>query len=209
MSMKKTFLFISITILLLSCEPSKKSVQAETKALISLLTGSFSSSKQAKKDTSFYNVSLHMYPIWLNKKGEHWLYVEQGIRYSSNRPSHQRIYKIERLNKDLYESQVYTLPNPKRFIGKWNAPDYFNQITPDSLTLREGCSVYLRKVAKDYYRGATKEGTCESTIQGAAFITSEVEVFADKIIAWDRGLDKEGKYIWGAEKGGYIFNRKK
>ena len=206
--MKKFLLLSFVVTILFACDASKQSTQGETDVLVQLMTGTFSSTKQAKKDTAFYDISLQMYPIWSNKKEENWLYVEQALSSAPNRPYRQRIYKVQRLSKDLYESQVYTLPNPKRFIGKWQSPDYFNRITPDSLTLQSGCSVYLRKVAKDYYRGATKEGTCESTLRGAAFATSEVEIFANKIVSWDRGFDKENNQIWGAEKGGYIFDKR-
>jgi hypothetical protein len=28
-----------------------------------------------------------------------------------------------------------------------------------------------------------------------------------QLLSWDRGYDKEGKYVWGAEKGGYVFDK--
>lgn len=201
-------LIIVISIITWNCNGLKKSNKKDnTKELVNLMTGSFSSAKQAKKDTAFYDISLQMYPIWQNRKDGNWLYVEQAVSNAPNRPYRQRVYKIEKVNDELFRSIVYTLPNPKDFIGKWKNPTAFDVINPDSLALRDGCDVYLRKVADKYYRGATKEGTCKSTLRGASYATSEVEVFADKIISWDRGFNEKSEQVWGAEKGGYIFNR--
>jgi hypothetical protein len=29
------------------------------------------------------------------------------------------------------------------------------------------------------------------------------------MVSWDRGFDKEGKQVWGAQKGGYRFVKKR
>ena len=44
-------------------------------------------------------------------------------------------------------------------------------------------------------------------MRGASFARSEVEILEDKVISWDRGFDANGEYVWGAEKGPYIFNK--
>ena len=191
-----------------NCNGLKKTTKKDSlKELVSLMTGSFNSSRQAKKDTAFYDISLQMYPIWEGQKDVYWLYVEQAVTKAPTRPYRQRVYKLEKVEADLYKSIVYTLPEPKRFIGKWKEPAFFDTISPDDLELRDGCAVYLRKVADKYFRGATKEGTCKSTLRGATFATSEVEVFDDKIISWDRGYNDKGEQVWGATKGGYIFQK--
>ena len=55
--------------------------------------------------------------------------------------------------------------------------------------------------------GKTGDDSCVSTMRGASFARSEVEILEDKVISWDRGFDADGKYVWGAEKGPYIFNK--
>lgn len=194
--------------MLLGCNSLKKNRNKDnSKELLQLMSGSFSSAKQARNDTAYYNIKLEMHPIWVNRKNEQWLYVEQAVAKAPNRPYRQRIYQLVRVNEDLYQSIVYTLPNPKAFVGQWKKPAAFDSLSPDNLERREGCDVYLRKVADKYYRGATKEGTCKSNLEGASFATSEVEIFADKVISWDRGFDEKGIQVWGAAKGGYIFDR--
>lgn len=207
--MKQLITLFVAFLLFLGCTSTKKSSDVnEVEQLVSLMTGTFNSANQAKKDSAFYDISLQMYPIWQERTDAKWLYVEQAVSAAPQRPYRQRVYKVERVGSDLYQSVVYTLPNPKRFIGKWNTPSSFNIISPDSLSERTGCTVFLRKISDNYFRGATKDGTCESSLRGASHATSEVEVFDDKIISWDRGFDKNGKQVWGAVKGGYVFDRR-
>ena len=49
--------------------------------------------------------------------------------------------------------------------------------------------------------------SCPSILYGANYTTSEVEIFNDKIISWDRGFDINNNQVWGATNGGYIFNK--
>ena len=54
--------------------------------------------------------------------------------------------------------------------------------------------------------GHTNIKTCKSTLRGANYATSEVEITSEKIISWDRGFDIEGNHVWGATEKGYIFD---
>ena len=65
----------------------------------------------------------------------------------------------------------------------------------------------LKRIEPNYYKGKTGDNSCESTLRGASYARSEVEIFEDKIISWDRGFDAQSNYVWGAEKGGYVFNK--
>jgi hypothetical protein len=46
-------------------------------------------------------------------------------------------------------------------------------------------------------------------LKGASYATSEVVIYSDKLISWDRGWNDEGKQVWGAQKGGYVFLKQK
>ncbi|WP_420574408.1 chromophore lyase CpcT/CpeT [Kordia sp.] len=209
--MKRTYLYLATAIfsfIMSSCN-SYKSVNKsdELKALQTLMTGSFDSSEQATADDSYYNISLHMYPIWTSKDG-HWLYVEQALNSNQNKPYRQRVYQLEKLENGKFSSKVYTLENPKEAIGKWKTPDYFDQFDISMLKEREGCAVILEKKG-NYYTGSTNEKDCKSTMRGASYATSEVTVKANEIVSWDRGFDAKDEHVWGAEKAGYVFKRLK
>lgn len=192
-----------------SCKQEKESNNiietTQLEELHQLMQGSFNSEKQALADSTYYNISLHMYPIWKDKGL--FLYVEQALSLAQERPYRQRIYELVKVNDSTIASKVYTIPNDSLYIGKWKTPESFNKLTLNDLQLRTGCEVLLNRIEPNYYAGKTGHKTCESTLRGASYATSEVEIWANKIISWDRGFDADGNHIWGAEKGGYIFDK--
>lgn len=194
-----------------SCTPKNKSIMSydpfDTEELATLMTGSFSSSAQAGADTNYYNISLHMYPIWPNEEAD-YLYVEQAVATMQSRPYRQRVYKLERTAEGAYKSSVYKIVNDSLFIGMWKKPTFFDNYSPADLILREGCAVYLYRNADGSYTGSTKDQDCGSTMRGASYATSIVDIQAEQISSWDQGFDSDGKQVWGAENGPYIFKRK-
>ena len=192
---------VVITLFLIGCE--KESSQAEE--LYMLMQGSFDSQEQAEEDDTYFNISLHMYPIWKDKG--YWLYVEQALNAKQDKPYRQRIYEIKQLNDSVVSSTIYTIPNDSLFIGKWKDPEFFNSLPIDSLQLRKGCDVYLSKTFHNTFTGSTMHESCQSGLRGSSYATSEVSVYKDKIISWDRGFNAEGEQVWGATKQGYIFRK--
>lgn len=189
---------------MVSCQNEPKE-DTELKELFSLMQGSFNSENQAKQDSTYYNISLHMYPIWKDKGN--YLYVEQALNSMQNKPYRQRIYKVNRLNDSVFSSAIYTIPNDSLWIGKWKTPEDFDRISTEYIVERTGCEVLLQRIGENHYKGATGIKTCESSLRGASYATSEVEMTSEKILSWDRGFDAEGNHVWGAEKAGYIFDK--
>jgi len=177
----------------------------ELKELFALMQGSFNSEIQAQIDSSYYNIALHMYPIWEDKGN--FLYVEQALSNRQNKPYRQRIYEVTRASDSTFSSAIYALNVDSLWIGKWKNPKAFDAISLNDIALKEGCEVILKRTKPNQFIGKTGDTTCVSTMRGASFARSEVEILEDKIISWDRGFDANGNYVWGAEKAGYIFNK--
>ncbi len=210
--MNKFYVLIGLLILAFSCTNRglvKKELQDDQlNTLVNLMSGDFSSREQAENDTLFYDINLVMYPIWKNDPKSKWLYVEQAVTKYIKKPYRQRVYKISNLGNGLFESEIYKLANPDNFIHGWEQPDVFNQINSDSLIIREGCAVFLRKNKDNCYTGSTKDKACKSTLRGAAYATSEVTICSGQVISWDQGWDTNDEQVWGAETEGYIFKKK-
>ncbi|HMQ69768.1 MAG TPA: chromophore lyase CpcT/CpeT [Ignavibacteria bacterium] len=178
-------------------------------ALVSMMEGSFSSGEQSKNDSDYFDIRLEMKRIWPERTDGKWLYVEQAVASSLDKPYRQRVYQVKSTYEGRFESIVYTINDPLRFAGVWKEEDPLSELTPDSLTLRNGCTVTLTLMEKGVYEGGTEGDYCESDLRGARYATSEVKITGDGIISWDRGFDAEGNQVWGAEKGGYVFLRVK
>jgi hypothetical protein len=112
------------------------------------------------------------------------------------------VYHVTEKEKGMFESAVFIFSNPLRFTG--NASLLEKTLTPDSLKLREGCSVLLHK--KDsLFEGGTEGKTCASERKGASYATANVTVTEKELRSWDRGFNDKEEQVWGATKGGYIF----
>ena len=181
--------------------------QSDLAQLVELMTGSFSSAAQAAADEDYFDISLHMAPVWLERSDAHWLYVEQALSARQEAPYRQRVYKVTQHSDGSLYSAVYELPEPEKHIGAWKDELPLAGITPDDLIEREGCTVVLCKVSCDTFSGSTMGDSCVSTLYGAAYATSEVTITPAQVISWDRGFDAEGNHIWGAENGPYVFDR--
>ncbi len=179
---------------------------AELENLVKRMTGDFSSQLQSVRDSDYYDIRLHIRPIWTSDRSGHWLYVEQATASSEEKPYRQRVYKVEKDGATGFKSTVYVLPDPAKWIGAYKNVALFDQLKPSDLGLRDGCTVYLTKKNEDgAYSGSTRGEACESNLQGAKYATSSVLITDEMLISWDQGFNAEGKQVWGAKKGGYEF----
>ena len=171
------------------------------------MTGEFSSEKQSKNDTSFFNISLKMAPIWPESKNGYWLYVEQAMASSLSKPYRQRIYHVYREDEYSIVSKVYELPNPLKYVGAADDVSRLKGLTIDSLIDRQGCAIYLHRDKNGQFTGSTKGKDCLSSLRGATYASSEVVIDQDGLTTWDRGWNANGKQVWGSVKGAYRFDR--
>lgn len=179
---------------------------SEIELLTGWMSGTFSSAAQAADNPQFFNVTLHMTPIWTDRDDGPWLYVEQAMADYPDRPYRQRVYRLRRIDPDLFESRVFTLPDPPAVIGAWRDPTSLGAIGPEDLEEREGCAILMRRRG-DAFVGSTLARLCTSSLRGAAYATSEVLITADGMVSWDRGFDAAGNQVWGSTDGGYVFDR--
>ena len=201
---KKYFIIVLIGLLFFSCQTRQSK---DLDLLLHYMSGSFSSANQAKADTNFLDIRLEMVPIWPDQKPGYWLYVEQAAAWNLDKPYRQRIYHLTAGENRNFSSAVYTFKNPLRFAGKYKTPEVFDVLTPDSLLLREGCAIIMKKQADGTFSGSTVDNECGSDLRGASYATSEVTIYADKLVSWDRGWNAEHEQVWGSVKGGYIFEK--
>ncbi len=205
--MKKTItLLFIVAISFLGCKSSQSTNSKNStylKELVTIMQGNYSSQKQSEKDSSYFNISLRMVPIWKNKGN--YLYVEQAMFTKQDKPYRVRIYKVTQRGNNEFVSEIYTLKNEKDWIGKWKTPEAFDALSENDIELKPGCEVVLKRIGKNKFAGQTGDKTCPSELRGASYASSKVTVSENEILSWDQGFDKEGKQVWGATLGGYEF----
>ena len=199
---------IAVLILVLVVSGSIKSF-SQSKDLVKLATwmeGSYSSQKQSLKDTSYFDIRLQIVGIWKQRTDGYWFYVEQAVAKNIDKPYRQRVYHLTEREKGVFESAVFTMKDPLRFT---HHPDLVEFLLTDSLILREGCSVVLKKKGQKRFKGSTDGNKCPSDRSGASYATSVVTVRKDGLHSWDQGFNESGVQVWGATKGGYDFRKLK
>lgn len=168
------------------------------------MAGSYTSAEQARADSSYFEIELEMVRIWPKHRDGAWLYVEQATAESKAKPYRQRIYHLKQLDDSTFTSAILTIRNGADWFGAYATPARFATLSPDSLEALEGCTITLHRRG-GLYVGSTKEQECPSTREGASYTTSEVVLTKDRLVSWDRGWNKAGVQVWGAELGGYVF----
>lgn len=202
--MRALFFLAIFVITLTSCCEQKTPIT--TDALASYMEGSFSSEKQSKLDTTYFHITLDMKKVPLKNTEGIWLYVEQTAASTPNKPYRQRFYHLEKVNDSVFTSSIYTMEEPKKYIGGHNDISMFKDFSVESLTQLEGCALELT-FRNGVFEGETKEGACKNSWGKATYATSEVRIEKDKMISWDRGWNNAKEQVWGAKKGGYVFDK--
>lgn len=204
--MRKLLPFLITLIFLCNCN-SKVVNDPELEDFVQILTGKFSSKKQAKEESGYAAVCLINSPIWKDQSG-YWFYQELFNEEKSTAIYNQRIINIKRVDSITISSSSYIIPNKKKYINGWKDTSLFNQLTIDSLTVRAGCDVYFKKKTSTIYQGKTSKNSCSSSFsKKIKYTTSNIVMSRNKISSWDRGYDSEGKQVWGKIEGPYDFIR--
>lgn len=172
------------------------------------LTGTFSSLAQSERDPEFYEIVLNMVPIWQDRGDGPWLYVEQATGSAMEQPYRQRVYHLNQTGENEFVSTVYSFENPENYAGAYSKQSPLSDMTPDDLRIRVGCAITVSwDESQSAFVGSTNGNDCQSTLRGSTYATSEVFLRSDHLVTWDRGFDDSDEQVWGAVKGGYIFER--
>lgn len=194
-----------------STRPSA-TVDPEVVALAKGLTGTFDSKQQSETDPQYFNVQLQMVRIWPDRADGVWLYVEQAMSATPAAPYRQRVYQVHRRADGKLVSEVFLLPGSReevlKFAGAWKSDKPLADLTPDRLVARAGCGMVMTAKPDGTFTGGTDGKNCPSELNGSSYAVSEAVVTPTQLRTWDRGYDADGKQVWGAKKGPYLFDRK-
>jgi CpeT protein len=131
--MKSKIVLFILFLVSLQVQAQEKVKQKDLKKLLKMMIGSFTSEEQHKKDTAnYYNIRLHMSPIWKDKKDGYWIYVEQAVATKMEKPYRQRVYHVSVINDTTIQSKIYLLNDPLRFAGVWKEDKALSNLSTDS-----------------------------------------------------------------------------
>lgn len=169
------------------------------------LLGRFDSRAQSIRDPQYLAIQLLTCEVSVPDLGPRVMYVEQARMDALDAPYRQRLYVVE-AEEGGVSSRVFEFNNPAMVRGLCADPASAD-VRPKDLVERAGCAVHLRAVG-DHFEGGTRGQACESTLMGASYATSEVVLRDDGLESWDRGFNAQGRQVWGATAGAYVFQRR-
>lgn len=205
LTMFSCVLFCAGWLLLSGCATGRHDVvDADLLRFASMLTGEFSSSAQAQRDTSYFHIHLSMSRIWESRTDGVWLYVEQAMATRPDAPYRQRVYRLTRIGNDEFLSDIYTIRNASAVIGAQRSEEKRAALTYEQIDLKNGCGVRMLGSCFGYVGGTDGTG-CPSDLRGASYATTVITLKSGILVSWDRGYDAKGNQVWGAVNGGYEF----
>lgn len=172
------------------------------------MVGSYSSAAQHARDTSYLDIELEMARIWLKETDGIWLYVEQAAATKKDKPYRQRIYHLTQRDDSTFVSSVCDLDSMHLFTGAYKDIARFAALKPKDAKPLPGCALVLHW-RNGHFIGSTDGKACKNAWGKASYATSEVDITPDGLKSWDRGFDGTDTQVWGAEKGGYEFVKRK
>ena len=204
--------YISLCFVVFSCGSSRttKDSPADNDGmdlLMKWMTGSFDTEQQARKDPDYYNITMHIYPIWTDRYEGNWLYVEEAMSAIPQSPFRQRIFHIV-YSVGKYIVHVYELPDPDKYIGKWIGGTDWDTLSKDDLITKKGCELYL--VWHDgQFVGSTRGQLCRSAMGENTYQTSQIRVSEEWITRKERKLVTQDDERSVTDQDPYIFRPKR
>ena len=175
-----------------------------------LLSGTFDSSAQSSSDPEgFRAVRLVAArgPAGPPGAGAPGPYGEPALPERPEPPDPAPVYRIEETADGGVVSRVFEPKEPVAVSGKWRDPSDLALYGAGDVVERLGCAVRLKRT-DDGWSGSTEGKDCPSALSGARWATSEVTLRPGRLESWDRGYDVEGRQVWGARSGPYVFERR-
>jgi hypothetical protein len=193
---------------LAGCRAAPQVRAGELDTLAAWMTGSFSSAAQASADPGEHaDVRMHAIAVWAERTDGRWLYVERALASTPEEPHWQRVVRLHAEDAGL-ASDIYLLPgDAKRFRGAWRDPLLLKDVTPERLSLREGCTMHWTRGADGSFSGTTSVDACPSELHHARYSMSTSTVTDTLVTSWDQGFDASGRQVWGVTSGPYLFAR--
>ncbi|MFM2044331.1 MAG: hypothetical protein RLY86_2907 [Pseudomonadota bacterium] len=188
-------------------------------ALVKLLTGGFSTARQAAQAPDQpQSETLRITPVWPHRTDGPWLYVERALAVAPDRPVSQQIWQVKfQPHKGGTEIRFHDLPDPAAVVGAWRDPAKLRAVAPERLTRREGCDLILQRRREFYFAGGSTGMDCPAGDgptgggQGgdgrAESVTVQSTVAAEGLTWWERGYDAGGRQVTGAAESGLVFDK--
>ena len=183
-------------------------------ALVTLaqyLGGKFDNRDQAIADPAwFVHLKLWQRPVPLFREDSITIFAEQANVLQLDRPYRQRLLRLREQQSQL-QVQYYSFKQPELYRGAGANPEQFRDLTTAAIELLDRCVLSVAKQESgDRFVSAPLPDTrcCFSYANEIRQVFLGFEVDSQQFLSYDKGIDAEGKALWGAIMGAYRFTKR-
>lgn len=153
-------------------------------------------------------------PIFQDRPGEFWVYLEFFSPELLESPIDQRIEQYVQVSRDSFRMEVYYLKHPEKYVNAWKMEAFPETDIRTDLTRVGPCDLLIAHQDKKpgtYKTITPEEITCEMlTSKGAArYVDLEFEVSDDQYLMWFHFYNARKRHLKKSDKKGLIFKRLK
>jgi hypothetical protein len=174
--------------------------------VIHWLEGTYSNREQALEDPVWY-IPVTLWYVKLPGL------FEQGMGFFTeqvNQHTPQAFYRsrVLQLMRDPLRLENYKLKDQAAWAGASQQAERLGQLTPTDLDLLPDCTIYLTPNA-DQIEGRMNPGhRCKLNPTDRVAIEISFELYADRFLTLDRGIDiATGRQTWGSKLGSYDYRK--
>ena len=176
------------------------------------IEGDFSNEQQYEEwPQHYYNLSVHIAPIWAGTAKEKWFYVEQShLLEGIESVYRQRIYRLsmDTINNKKIHCDIYRMDSITASKVKYRNPASLKTITKEKIAEVEGCGLKFVWYSDRKYFYASSGSDCSHTYKGAAYMSSVVYLYENEMQSNVKGVNYRSQTMWGSKRSDYIFVKK-
>lgn len=150
--------------------------------------------------------------IFTNKTDEVWTYTEVFLKELPEQPFIQLFHRHERLSRDTFRVEIYTLAQPEnltKYVNEWKKPQPFPALSPRALQALPGCPYRVVNQNDAYFETLVEEEVnCVTPLGGGIhYSKSNLQYHDDHVLLKVSYFDKEKKSLPSPSKDGTTYNR--
>lgn len=209
------FTIVSITALVVSCNKEQYNYLDKTKdreeiiatenkleKAYNMYLGLFSNKVQARKEPSavYRSQELISVPIWPRRGDEYWMYV---CWLQEDRPEDllsQEVWNFKKKDRETLELKMFDIPDKGDYVDDWRKKDPLNNLHPDELIYREGCTATIKREGKDRFviTGVPCRRNLSDMIK---YVEIHGVMTPDSIVLYNKMLDIDQHEVFSYKKG--------
>jgi hypothetical protein len=195
----------------LACLLSPMSLSPTLVTLAQYLAGEFDNRDQAIADPAwFVHLKMWQRPVPLFSEDSITIFAEQANVLQLERPYRQRLLRLQDRQEQIH-IQYYSFSQPDRYRGAGANPAQFQDLTIAEVELLPRCVLSVaRPEGSDRFCSSPLPDTqcCFAYAGEIRQVSLGFEVDSQQFLSYDKGIDAEGKALWGAIMGPYRYTKR-